>query len=331
MSNKPKIISSENQLKIADLFVLLVAVFTLSLAPILIRLSENEISPNATIFNRYWIATVVLGLWYGFKTIGFRDASNFSKLEETYTIRDIVTFLVLAMSSLACLTSWAWSLTQTSVANSNLLHNMTPIFATVGGWLFLNHHFNGRFIWGMTLALTGTGIIGITDWQIADDRFLGDALALLSAFFSGVGYLIIEDLRKKFSAITILLWSSFLRTLLILPVIPIDKDHIFPISWLGWLAVISLGILCQAIGNGILVYSLKKFSSGFISLFILLDPVIAAILSAVIFAESLSLSNWLAFVVILTGIYIAKSGGDAEKSNHSSLKIENYSSTTTNE
>ncbi|NEP45298.1 MAG: hypothetical protein F6K35_41190 [Okeania sp. SIO2H7] len=58
MSNKSEIISNQNQLKIADLFLLLGAVFILSLAPILIRLSETEISPNATLFNRFWITTV---------------------------------------------------------------------------------------------------------------------------------------------------------------------------------------------------------------------------------------------------------------------------------
>lgn len=40
---------------IASLVLSLVA---LSFSPILIRLSEGEIGPNATIFNRFWISTV---------------------------------------------------------------------------------------------------------------------------------------------------------------------------------------------------------------------------------------------------------------------------------
>lgn len=91
------------------------------------------------------------------------------------------------------------------------------------------------------------------------------------------------------------------------------------------MAVISLGVLCQAIAVGILLYSLKKFSSGFVSLLMLLDPVIAAILSAVIFTERLSLTNWLAFVVILTGIYLAKSSGVAEKNPPQKLEVVDFS------
>jgi len=36
--------------------------FAISFAPILIRLGEGELGPNATIFNRFWVATVAFGL-----------------------------------------------------------------------------------------------------------------------------------------------------------------------------------------------------------------------------------------------------------------------------
>ncbi|NEP45297.1 MAG: DMT family transporter [Okeania sp. SIO2H7] len=232
-------------------------------------------------------------------------------------------FVVLAICDLGCFISWAWSLTETSVANSNLLHNMIPVFATIGGWLFLNHRFSRTFIAGAIVAVAGTSIIGIADWQIADDRLTGDILALLSAFFYAISYLIMEKLRENFSATTILQWACFFRTLLILPVLLISQDRIFPISWSGWLTVISLGILCEAIGQVIVVHSLKKFSAGFVSLFLLFDPVMAAILSAVIFAERLSLTNWFAFAVILIGIYLAQSGNSGEKNNPQKLEVNN--------
>jgi len=37
--------------------------FVISFGPIFIRLGEGELGPNATIFNRFWLATVVFGLW----------------------------------------------------------------------------------------------------------------------------------------------------------------------------------------------------------------------------------------------------------------------------
>ncbi|MGL5062581.1 MAG: DMT family transporter, partial [Microcoleus sp.] len=47
---------------------LLAALLAVSFAAIFIRFSEQEISPNATVFNRLWIATVVFGMWNGVGT-----------------------------------------------------------------------------------------------------------------------------------------------------------------------------------------------------------------------------------------------------------------------
>jgi drug/metabolite transporter (DMT)-like permease len=90
-------------------------------------------------------------------------------------------------------------------------------------------------------------------------------------------------------------------------------DRVFPYSWQGWLAVIALAVICQAFGQGLLIHSLGRLSSGFVALFLLLEPAIAAIIAWLLFSERLSLLNWLAFSVVLVGIYLAKSSGYVDK------------------
>ena len=295
-----------------QIILLFVAVFTLSLAPVLIKWSQQYIGLNATIFHRFWIATVILGLWKGVKSLAFQPQKA-STPQEAYTIYDILLLLLTAILISGSQLLFAWSLTETSVANSSLLHNMTPIFATLGGWLLLKHSFNRKFLMGMTLAIVGAITISIQDFQIANDHLIGDSLALLSAVFYGANFLVVEKLRVKFSTISILLWSCFFRTFLTFPLAVFTEDRLFPSSLQGWLPVIFLAIFCQVIGSGILFYSLKQFSSGFASLFLLLEPIIATILAWVIFGEHLSLFNGLAFIVVLVGIYVAKSGGGSDK------------------
>ncbi|MGD1703144.1 EamA family transporter [Dapis sp. BLCC M229] len=73
----------------------------------------------------------------------------------------------------------------------------------------------------------------------------------------------------------------------------------------GSMAAILLGqLVCQ---HEIVTYTLNKLSSGFVSIFLLLEPFIAAILAWFIFRERLGIINWAAFFVVLTGIYLAKS------------------------
>ncbi|MEG3878448.1 DMT family transporter, partial [Microcoleus sp. herbarium7] len=291
------------------------ALLAVSLAAIFIRFSEREISPNATVFNRLWIATAVFGLWKGAAAVRRRlsgdeveGRSNYS-----YTLRDFLLLTAVGVVSSASLGFWAWSLTQTNVANSTVLRNLTPLFTTLGGWLLLGRRFDGRFLLGLAVAVGGAIAIGIDDLQTAGDNFAGDIAALLSAIFYAGNLLIAEHLRAKFPATTILMWRCFIGSILILPLVLLAGDRVFPYSWQGWLAVIALAVVCQAFGQGLLIHSLGRLSSGFVALFLLLEPAITAILAWLLFAEQLTFFNWLAFSVVLAGIYLAKSSGYAEK------------------
>ncbi len=298
---------------IIGLTSLFLAILALSFAAIFIRLSERELGPVATIFNRFWVATVILGLGKVFETLRERHSHDSFLQKQHYTVSDLVLLLVMSCFFSGTLITWAWSLTQTSVANSNLLHNVTPLFTTLMGWLFLSQCFEGRFLIGMVIAISGSIIIGLGDLQVASDNFTGDSLALLSAVFSAANLLTVEKLRAKFSATTILLWCSFFGALLTFPIVLLTEDVLFPYSWAGWLTIIAQALVCQVLGQSLQAYNLKRFSSGFVAVFLLLDPVITAILAWIIFSEKLSPLNWLAFSVVLAGIYIAKSSQGADK------------------
>jgi drug/metabolite transporter (DMT)-like permease len=304
----------KNEVDYLSFFTLIGSVLLLSVAAILTKLSEIDIGPSATVFNRYLIAVITLSLW---QTIQIATKGSPDQLADDWRIKyqlsDIFMICLEAIMSLGCILFWAFSLTQTSVANSNLLHNMTPIFAIVGGWLIFGQHFNRRFLIGMAIALVASSSIQFQDWRINYDYFFGDSLAFISSIFYAGAFLAREKLRSKFSVGTILLWSSTLRLILSLPIVLLTEDKLFPSSYSGWLAVISLGVLVQVIGHGLLTYSLKKFSSRFVSTCFLLNPIFTAIFAWIIFSEQLSLLNCAAFLVVLVGIYLAITGKGAEK------------------
>ncbi|WP_414514288.1 DMT family transporter [Nostoc sp. PCC 9305] len=296
-----------------EAILVFIAVFMFSLAAILIKLSEQDLGPNATVFNRFWIATIVLGFWRGIEVFRLKLSKKSVAPQENYTLSDLGLLFVAATATELCQLAWVWSLTQTGVANANLLHNFTPVFVAFGGWLVLGHYFDKRFLLGLTLAIGGAIAIGFEDWQLGTDNLVGDGWALLSAVFFATNMLTTERLRAKFPASGILLWSCLIRSCWTFPLVLLTEDKLFPSSMQGWLAVISLAVFCQAIASVILAHQIKKFSSGFISLFLLLEPIFTAIMGWMIFGEQLSLLNWLALFVVLLGIYLAQSGQKAEK------------------
>ncbi|MCL1466709.1 DMT family transporter [Argonema galeatum A003/A1] len=130
---------------------------------------------------------------------------------------------------------------------------------------------------------------------------------MISAVLLGLYLLTVEQLPTKFSPTTIQLWVCAIATLAIFPVLLFTQDRLFPYSVKGWLFVISLPLICQVLGHGLLTYSLARLSSAVVSLVHLLEPVFGSIFAWAIFWERLSFSNWVGFAVVLIGLYLAVS------------------------
>jgi hypothetical protein len=54
-------------------------------AAIFIKFSEQEITPYATAFNRFWITAVILGLWSGFKAVRRQQENSETPQSSPYT------------------------------------------------------------------------------------------------------------------------------------------------------------------------------------------------------------------------------------------------------
>lgn len=301
---------SLNPLKRSD-GSLFIALLALSFAAIFIKLSEQEISAISTVFNRLWISAILLGGWsWGEKlkapTTTEHDTQKLH-LEEFPQTREIVLLLLVGIIGTLSVLCWAWSLRNTSVANSTLMRNLSPLFTCILGWMFFQKQFNAQFIGSLCLAIFGALLIGIGDIQLGVEHFVGDGLGLLAAVFYALNLLILEMLRPRFSATRLLFWRCTIGAIALLPLMGLHQDTVFPRSPQGWLIVIALAILCQCLGQSILVHNLKYFSSSFLALVLLLEPALTAFLGWIIFSEALSPLNALGFLIVLAGIFLARS------------------------
>ncbi|MBE9067809.1 DMT family transporter [Leptolyngbya cf. ectocarpi LEGE 11479] len=302
--------------RLTGALTLVIALLGIACASILLVIAEKEISPYAATFDRLSIATVIFLLWHGITRISGRAASSSDAdvpkgLVPTLDLVDIGLLLLSGTAFSGSLSLWAWSLTQTSVANSTLLNNMMPIFTTLGAWLLLKESFSPKFLWGMFVAIVGAVLIGLGDLQLTNG-LIGDEAALTAALLSAINILCIKQLRIRFDAAWIMLWTSFIGSLLVMTLLFAMQETFFPSTAMGWTAVISLAIFSQALGQGLLTYSLKVFSAGFVSISMLLIPVIAAVLALLMLDERLTLFNWCSFGIVLVGIYIAISSKASE-------------------
>ncbi|PHM08865.1 EamA family transporter [Nostoc sp. 'Peltigera malacea cyanobiont' DB3992] len=311
---------------------LLFALIPISLAPSLTKLCQQEIGANAVVFHRSWIATVVFGLWNGLEAFRYQQSieggrrqeaggrsqeaessitspllDNQSIEQKPFTSQEVWLLLAMGTSAGTYLLLWAWSLSQTSVANVALLSNLNSLFVALAGYLLFGRRFDNRFVIGLVIALGGAIAFELNKVQFASDQILGDALALLTAVFMAACMLLIERLRTRFSTATIMLWRCGVTTMFLLPVLPFLENRLFPYSWTGWFFIIFQALFCQVLGQGLLAYSLSRISSGVVAVTLLLEPVLASIFAWFIFSEQVGLFDWATFAVVLAGIYLAQS------------------------
>lgn len=294
---------------ITDIFILgilSIAVVALAFSPIFTKFSEIEISPTATIFNRLWIASIILGIVQLIKTPQEFKPTSLTAFKFEYKQQGLL--ILASFSATASSILWAISFTQTSVASSTVLRSLTPLFISFGAWFILKQQFDRQFIVGMLISITGGMIIGWDDLQLGTEHLLGDGIALFSAALHGVNLLTIGYLRDRdCTTARVLLWRCGFGALIVLPVVWLSDTQIFPTSLQGWLMVIALAVVCQTFGQGLLIFSLKQFNSSFVGVFTLLKPILTALLAWLIFAEGLNTANGIAVILILFGIYLAKS------------------------
>uniref|UniRef100_A0A832H598 DMT family transporter n=1 Tax=Oscillatoriales cyanobacterium SpSt-402 TaxID=2282168 RepID=A0A832H598_9CYAN len=300
---------------IATLLALCIALVSISSAAIFIKISEQEINPYATAFNRFWITTVVLAVWSGVRALRQRGKAYYAQAELLQASPSqklpLGQLFLIGLFLSGDLMLWAWSLTQTSVANATLLANLTPVFSCLGGWLICRKRFDRQFIIGMAIAIAAVFAIGLGDCQSAIGKLQGDLAALVAAFSFSVYLFVLERLQSRLKVTTIVMWSSALATFITLPVALLSGGHLFPTSWQGWLTIISLAGICQILGQGMLVYSLNQMSSEFVALSLLLEPVLAGVGAWLLFSENLSMLNLAAFAIALVGVFLSLSSPSA--------------------
>lgn len=321
-SGQPDLVPKTNTRSIVNLCIALMAV---SFAPIFIRFSETDLGPNATVLNRMLVFFIVFGLgrslrhlwgqWRQIQTEGNKDDTEEKTEAVPITVSQWILLVAVGIVSATSLGLWAISLVYTSVAKSMLLSNLTPVFASAGSWLFLGKRFDTKFVVGVAIAVTGALLLGIEDLQGGEvDSLIGDAYALFSAIFLGTYFLLVEQLRTRFDSTTILLSRCAVGSMVLIPFVGVVEGQLFPSTWISLLAVLGLGIISEGLGQNLLANGMAQFSASFIALFLLLEPIVSALLGWLIFAESLSSITGIGFAVILGGIYLAKSSQSAIQS-----------------
>jgi len=275
--------------------VLVLGAAVIGLAAILVRLSDA--GPAATGFWRLVFATPLLALMARRMDPGGGTAgpSRWALLAGLFFALD--------------LGFWHYGIRYTSVANATVLTNLTPVVVTAFAWIFLRQRPRALFLAAVAAAVVGASMMAIGKTGGTPlNQPLGDALSLITAFWYALYFLTIAEGRKTEGASRLMLWAGLAGAPLLLGAAWVLGERLAPVTLAGWGACVALGVMHVA-GQGSIAWAMGRLPPAVASVVVLVQPIVAAALGWLLFAEAIGPLQGLGAALTLGGVVLAQWAG----------------------
>lgn len=204
---------------------------------------------------------------------------------------------------------WNTALLITSAATATLLANNAPIWVGLISLIVFRERLPNRFWLGLLVAIVGLNIlIGLRAWQEMDFN-RGDILSLIAGFFYALYLLLTLDSRKRVDTITFMTFSVFFMVIFLF-ITNLSMGNPFTgFSARTWFGLAGLGLIAHFGGWISINYALGHLKGANVSVTLLSQSVVTAILAFFILHENLSWNQVIGGVLILAGIFVVNRRG----------------------
>ncbi|WP_395498110.1 DMT family transporter [Rickettsiella endosymbiont of Litargus connexus] len=292
-----KRIGSEKERKLALLYLVIGAI-AIGFAPIFVRLSE--VGPIATGFWRVAIAFPILTL------LSLGQGYTRPDDKQAPTLKDYLWLLFSGVLFGGDLATWHLSIQYTTIANSTLIANFSPIIIALWGWIVLRRPPKKKLVIGLLLAILGIAVLIHPSFHMDKNIRIGDGLAFITAFFYASYLLVLNRARKKFTAFSSMAISTFASMLTLLTITCLSGELAIPQTEMAWIILFALALFAHILGQGLIAYALPYLPVTFSSTALLIQPMVAAMAGWYFFSEYLSFSQMIGMLIALVGIFLAK-------------------------
>jgi len=207
--------------------------------------------------------------------------------------------------------TWISSLSYTTVAASVSLVSTTPLWVALLAWAFLRRAPTLSMLLGTLLAVAGGAVIafgdlvGATRAPSGPSPLLGDTLAVVGAI-ALAGYLLLgRTAQRRGLAIDAYAGVAYAVAALVLLPLPALFDIAYldyPAATFGW--ILALALVPQLIGHTGINFAMRHLDPTRVAVATLMEPVGAALLAALVFAEVPTPVTLLGAAALLTGVFV---------------------------
>jgi drug/metabolite transporter (DMT)-like permease len=272
---------------------LVVSCVGIATAPILVRISE--VDPPTTLWLRMVLASAIL-----FGSGQLRRGGPSKPL----SVGALCCLLTASVAFALDLRSFHLAVVRTSVANTALLGNISPIIVVPLAYLLGGERQTLRAAVGLAVAFTGVTLLVDAGHALPGGgrSIIGDALAAFSGTLYALYMLLCKRLAERVAPEWIMFWNCIVTAAVLAPIAAHDGGISLPHSVAGWLVIAGMALGCQILGHGLLVYAMAEVRASFASITLLAAPVVSAAVAWFLFGEALTLAQFAGGALVLVGL-----------------------------
>ena len=279
-------------------FLIFIAVFNISWASILVRLTN---APGVICGTWRLVFSAILTWLIVFLT---------TKIEEfkTLNIRTIILSFFSGLALAIHFASWMESLFLLSVAVSVTLVVTYPLITALIEHFILKDRIKNIQWIGIIIAFIGATTLSLRSAENSFDMYmnsvLGVLLAILGAFTAAIYFTLGRIIRREVSTSV---YTSITYTSAALSLITFSITagyNIFNYEPSTWIYFLLLAIIPMLGGHSILNYLLKYIKASIITATVLGEPIGASILAALVLNEILPIDAYIYMLITILGIFL---------------------------
>lgn len=197
---------------------------------------------------------------------------------------------------------WFESLRHTSVASSTTIVCTEVIWVSLGYWIFLKGRISFKEAIAIVITLVGSVLIAMADSGYGGAHLYGDVLSLMAAV-AVAAYVLLGRVVRATVSTTVYTYIVYVSCTVVLLLFCIVQGCGLLTYGPGTILVgLLLAVFSTILGHSVFSWCLKFFSPSFVSASKLCEPVVAAILAAVLFGEIPTITQFLGGILILCGV-----------------------------
>lgn len=283
--------------KLSHLAALLGANLSMGVGPVFVRMAET--GPAATAFWRHILALPLLA------ALLFLREPRGQRVLQGRTMWIVLAGGVLFGSNLV----FAYiGFGMTRLANVVLLGNSGGVLLMIWGLVAAARLPRPLELGAVFAALAGGALLIGGSLHVSVESFRGDIMGLMSGLCYAGYLLILRHARAAIGQFTLLFWATLASTPILLAVSLALGERFLPGNW--W-PIVALTVSGHMIGQGLLVYALRHFSSLVIGLALLTQPAISSLVGLVVYGEVIGPLDAIGMVLLAAALVIARTSDRA--------------------